>query len=157
MYVYNNNIEQNKIWLLSVYISSSGNIITFIANISTIITNIVNSYKHITLILIGDININLFNTTNSKTIYLDLLNYFNFNQYINFIIFDLCTTVVSINIFIRDNYNYYAINTAFINFLIITDHYLLFLQISRYTMVNQNISIKKKPYKYIYKYKKINN
>lgn len=70
---------------------------------STIITNIVNSYKHIALILIGDININLFNTTNSTTIYLDLLNYFNFNQYINCIIFDPYTTLVSINIFVRDN------------------------------------------------------
>jgi len=90
---------------------------------------------------------NLFNTTNSTTIYLDLLNYFNFNQYTNCLIFDPYTTVVSINIFVRGNNNYYAINAAFIDFLIITDHYLLFLQLSRYIMVNQNININKKPYK----------
>ncbi|KAL4122954.1 hypothetical protein QTP88_015194 [Uroleucon formosanum] len=61
----------------------SGLNILFLNIKNTIITNIINSHNYITLLLIGDININLLDTTSSTTLYLDLLNSFNFTQYIN--------------------------------------------------------------------------
>jgi hypothetical protein len=53
-------IKFNKInyGIISVYRSPSGNIIKFIEDLEVIITNIFNSYRKLTLILIGDMNIN---------------------------------------------------------------------------------------------------
>lgn len=54
--------------IISVYRSPSGNIIKFIEDLEVIITNIFNSYRQFTLILIGDKIINLSDTTNSTTL-----------------------------------------------------------------------------------------
>lgn len=119
-------ITFNKInyGIISVYRSPSGNIIKFIEDLEVIITNLFNSYRQLTLILIGDMNINLLDTTNSTTLYYDLLNSFNFIQYINCPTRPLTNSCID-HIFIRDNHKHYNIHSAVIESPI-TDHYPLF-------------------------------
>ena len=73
-------ITFNKInyGIISVYRSPSGNILKFIEDLEVIITDIFNSFRQLTFILIGAMNINISDTTNSTTLYYDLLNSFNF-------------------------------------------------------------------------------
>lgn len=64
--------------ILCIYRSPSGNIIKFIEDLNTLITNIIQLHNNIPLIIIGDININILDTTNSTSLYLDLLNTYGF-------------------------------------------------------------------------------
>jgi len=97
--------------MISVYRSLSGNI-KIIEDLEVIIINILNSYRQLTLILIGDMSINLSDTTNFTTLYYDLLNSFNFIQYINCPTRPLTNSCID-HIFIRDNHKHYKLFSGY--------------------------------------------
>lgn len=70
-------ITFNKIsyGIILVFRSPSGNIKKCIGNFEVIITN--KTYRQFVFIIIGDMNINLSDTTNSTTLYYDLLISYN--------------------------------------------------------------------------------
>jgi hypothetical protein len=96
-------------------------------------------------------NINLTDTANSITLYYDLLNSFNFIQYINCPTRPLTNSCIDqyiyMYIFIRDNHKHYNIHSAVIDSLI-TDNYPLFLQLN-HTVPQQTKNSNNNSYKFV--------
>ncbi|KAF0705629.1 otoferlin-like [Aphis craccivora] len=133
--------------ILAIYRSPSGNIIKFIDELNIVISNIIKSYKNIPLILIGDININTLDTTNSTAIYLDLLTAFGFTQYINRPTRPKSNTSID-HILINDYNKHYVQRTAVIDSLI-TDHYPLFLKLNNRSISKKDTKSNNILYKYV--------
>lgn len=92
----------NCLWIILIY---SSNIIQFIEDLGLIILNVVSSYKQTTLIIIGDIHI-------------DLLSYFNFIHWIYYINGPTWSASHSCmdHIFIKDNFEHLSTKITIINF-----------------------------------------
>lgn len=114
--------------ILSLYRSPNGDINTFLAQFNIVITDITNKHKNTKIIIIGDLNINLLDTTQNTTNYIDILNTLNFTSRINIITrpdSNTCLDHVFSNII---NNSLITIQVTLIDSLI-TDHYPVMTQI----------------------------
>jgi len=122
------NCNGHEYGILSLYRSPNGDINTFLAQFNTVITDITNKHKNTKIIIIGDLNINLLDTTQNTTNYIDILNTLNFTSHINIITrpdSNTCLDHVFSNII---NNSLITIQATLIDSLI-TDHYPVITQI----------------------------
>ncbi|KAL4089448.1 hypothetical protein QTP88_024483 [Uroleucon formosanum] len=122
------NFNGHKYGILSLYRSPNGDINTFLAQFNIVITDITNKHKNTKIIIIGDLNINLLDTTQNTTNYIDILNSLNFTSHINIITrpdSNTCLDHVFSNII---NNSLITIQVTLIDSLI-SDHYPVITQI----------------------------
>jgi hypothetical protein len=60
--------------ILTIYRSPNGDINTFLTQFNIIINNIIKNHKKSKIIILGDLNINLLDTSQNTTNYVDILN-----------------------------------------------------------------------------------
>jgi len=127
------DFSNRKYGIISIYRSPAGDKIRFLDSLINILNNVINQYKYTTFILIGDINTDLLDTTNTTSKYIEILNSYNFTPYINAAIRSSSNTCLD-HIFIYDCHNHFRITPTIIDSLIM-NHYPIFLQL---TQQNQN-------------------
>lgn len=113
--------------ILTIYRSPNGDINTFLTQFNIVITNIINNHKNSKIIILGDLNINLLDTTLNTTNYIDILNSLNFTSHVYRTrpYSNTCLDHVSSNII---NNSLISIHVSLIDSLI-TDHYPVITQI----------------------------
>lgn len=129
--------------ILSIYRSPNGNINNFLIEFNTVITNLVDTHKNTKIIVIGDLNITILNTSHSTENYLDILNRHNFTSHVNIATHPVSNTCID-HVFTNINTNTNSPISPQITLIdsLITDHYPIIAQLIDYNLntINHNLN-----------------